>query len=312
MKKALIILPLTLALLATGCNNLSKKDSFTISINYSKFDLVENDSFLLSVEESENVVWECSNTLVCEIESSNEKCVVHGKAAGSATITATSGNKKASCLVTVQPKEVLDPSISIENQDLDLSDFVSAIDHSEPTKAVTNTKMYDVHNGITLSFTSTLVIDYSDIVKTMYTYSYQSLNEIESDTTEFISTHSGVYYSKGSTVGEASENGINWNNDFEGSINLLSFNLNSLSSSSTTITNNVLEGDVSQDFFKDPSINNGHLSLVVEHGDNNYLRVRRTYLSFDMIENYNGTQRVFNVISDTKFTYKAETIDYEW
>ena len=173
--------------------------------------------------------------------------------------------------------------------------------------------MLDPYNdNLTLSFTSTLVVDYSNVVKTMYTYSYQTLNEIDSDIDEFISTHSGVYYSKGSTIGEASENGIVWNNDFEGSINLLKFDLTKFETT-PEITNNVVQGPVSTSFFKkDYSIENGQFYMVIEKDEYNAFRVRRTYLSFDMSDVYNGKTKTYNVVSDTKFTYKPEIIDYEW
>ena len=146
----------------------------------------------------------------------------------------------------------------------------------------------------------------------MYTYSYQTLNEIDSDVDEFISTHSGVYYSKGSTIGEASENGIVWNNDFEGSINLLKFDLTKFETT-PEISNNVVQGPVSTSFFKkDYSIENGQFYMVIEKNDDNTFRVRRTYLSFDMSDVYNGKTKTYNVVSETKFTYKQEIIDYEW
>ena len=132
------------------------------------------------------------------------------------------------------------------------------------------------------------------------------------DIDEFISTHSGVYYSKGSTIGEASENGIVWNNDFEGSINLLKFDLTKFETT-PEISNNVVQGPVSTSFFKkDYSIENGQFYMVIEKNDDNTFRVRRTYLSFDMSDVYNGKSKTYNVVSGTKFTYKPEIIDYEW
>ena len=52
--------------------------------------------------------------------------------------------------------------------------------------------------------------------------------------------------------------------------------------------------------------------MVIEKDEYNAFRVRRTYLSFDMSDVYNGKTKTYNVVSDTKFTYKPEIIDYEW
>ena len=310
MRKFLGFLALIISLVSTGCD--AKSNSFAIVLNYQSYKLIEDETFLLSVNEGTEIIWSTSNSLVCNIQPLDENCLVEGIAVGSAIITADNGKQKASCLVNVEPKEVYKPDDPIY-ESLTLENFVNAIENSEPTKAVTNTTMLDPYNdNLTLSFTSTLVVDYSNVVKTMYTYSYQTLNEIDSDIDEFISTHSGVYYSKGSTIGEASENGIVWNNDFEGSINLLKFDLTKFETT-PEISNNVVQGPVSTSFFKkDYSIENGQFYMVIEKDGDNAFRVRRTYLSFDMSDVYNGKTKTYNVVSDTKFTYKPEIIDYEW
>ena len=104
MRKFLGFLALIISLVSTGCD--AKSNSFAIVLNYQSYKLIENETFLLSVNEGTEITWSTSNSLVCNIQPLDENCLVEGIAVGSAIITADNGNQKPSGQLNFEPKEV--------------------------------------------------------------------------------------------------------------------------------------------------------------------------------------------------------------
>lgn len=148
-----------------------------------------------------------------------------------------------------------------ETKDLELNNFKNSINNSKPTLVISTMTYYLSEYDIILNYSSTLQISYSNNIKAIYSYSYQYLNDISSDSTDLISTATGKYYISGLTIGEMINDKINWISETEGSISFLNIdlnkdNLNNLDIEDKTLTANVENNKISSFFNQNYDISN--------------------------------------------------------
>ena len=220
---------------------------------------------------------------------------------GELIVIMTNGVQKNLGVIT-GPKE---PEIVYSKEDY-FEQIKNSIEESSPTKVVTTINYYIPKYDVSLFFSSTLVIDYSKEVSTKYSYSYQKLNEISSGFDEMISTFSGTLYTKGSNIGEATNNGIKWNDVIEGSVSIFNFNFDmSLFKDEWNATEKyfkgtIIDGNETKFFVKDYDVSNVNIQIY----KNIHSMIQRITVSY---ENDNGAIVTVNTI----YTYELETITYE-
>lgn len=141
---------------------------------------------------------------------------------------------------------------SIENiKLLELDNFKTCINNSKPTLVISTMTYYLSEYDIILNYSSSLQISYANNIKAIYSYSYQYLNDISSDSKDLISTATGKYCISGLTIGEMINDKINWISETEGSISFLNIDLNKNNLSNLDIENNTLTANVENNKIKD-------------------------------------------------------------
>jgi len=238
-----------------------------VKLNRDSLSLNVGSKFALSCSATDSTVWSSSNDHIVTVDNYG---IVEAILPGTAVITAKCGKASATCAVTVTE------GVSSVTK----NDFIDALKYSQPTRVITNTEFtyyFSETNKVTLTYSSILTIDYSDMIKTTYSYSYQTINDPSSGCEEMISTHTGVIYTEGTSVGEATDNGIAWNTSLEGSVTLLKFDYETLKTYGTITEDKQIYLTIDASKFSDMTIlkgddvsNNMNMTIFIQPIDDEY------------------------------------------
>lgn len=181
-----------------------------------------------------------------------------------------------------------------------------AMDNSNPTKTINNTQYYYESMDVVLNFNSILLVDYSNIVTSLYSYSYQKLNELGSGSSEMITTISGTYYGKGNSIGESINGQIVWNNEIDGIITLLNFNLEETLVDIQDYSDKVIQLKVDDDKIvkfmrKDYKITNLYMTITMNEDLNKVTNIKIEY----------STGKGAQVTSILSFSYEKQYFEVE-
>ena len=204
-------------------------------------------------------------------------------------------------------KTYSDEGVSPEYVQYSINDFRSAMQRFRPTR-ITNTQTYTIESeDIKLNFNSMLVVAYEAIVKSIYTYSYEKLNELVTGNESMISVVSGTIYSRGAEVGD----GVEFVTEAESSATLKGLNFNeAYFKEGYTISKNVLSVEVKDEavkyfFGNDYKIKD--VKFVIEL--DNHIRPSNLTLDFET-ESYMDNLFKGEVHSETTYSYDLEVVNF--
>ena len=184
-----------------------------------------------------------------------------------------------------------------------LNDFVNAFKESRPTKIITNITFNVPNSKVVLHFNSTLIIEYSSMIKSCYSYSYEKLNEIQTGKEQMVSLVNGTSYSNGSSVYD----GVEWINTVEKTTVLssvtLSENYASLEVNEGILTGSVINSKTEQFFGYDYGVTDVHLRASL-NTDKNVSKLSLSYNSY-----VESMRKDAQVISESIYSYNQETIE---